>query len=164
MLAILAIALMSLAGGCTKAEVFIPKAAQLESPPLMITADQLYQEYMADEAVADTKYKGKKVRVTEVKVDTYLESESSCYLVIRWYPEEYYEYNDGVLVFYLPAFSACTLKLEPQFSEDFKDVDGGYIVEIEGECQGISDGVITVKLNWVNKIGNYLPPQGIRVW
>ncbi len=161
-LGVLVIVLILLAG-CIRIPTFVPEYIQLKPGPIMITATQLYQEYMADEAAADAKYKGKKVWVTEVNVDTYLESESSCYLIIRWYLEEYY-IHDGIVVFYLPAFSVCTVKLEPQFSEDFKDVDGGYIVEIVGECQGISDGVITVKLNWVNKIGNHLPPQDIRGW
>jgi hypothetical protein len=105
---------------------------------------------------ADARYKGKKIWVTEAVVDTYLESESGCYLEMRWRPEEsYMRWN---VMFSTPAFSVCTVKLEPQFSADFKDVDGGYTVEIEGECQGISEGVITFEINYITNIGGG-PPQ-----
>ena len=159
MLGIFAIGLVFLAVSCTGTSVFIPEAIQLEQPPVKVNATQLYQEYMADEVAADAKYKGKKVWITETVVDTYLESESGCYLEMRWHPEEYYmRWN---VMFSLPAFSVCTVKLEPQFSEDFKDVDGGYIVEIEGECQGISEGVITFEINYITKPGGSPPePSG----
>ena len=60
-IAILTIGLMPLAGGCTSTTVFIPEAVPLGAPPIKVTADQLYQDYMADEAAADAKYKDKEL-------------------------------------------------------------------------------------------------------
>jgi hypothetical protein len=156
MLGVLITGSVFLAVSCTGTSVFIPEAVQLEQPPIKVTADQLYQEYMADEAAADARYKGKEVWVTEAQIDTCLESESGCYLIMRWHPEERIV-HDGIVVFSVPAFSVCTVKLEPQFSEGFKDVDGGYIVEIVGECQGISEGVVNVNINRIAKTGGSLP-------
>ena len=108
----------------------------------MITADQLYVEYAADEAAADAKYKGKELWITEAMVDSYIESESGNYLVMRGYQflrVGVDEYTTSVG----PIFSLSTLKLEPQIAEDFKDVGTGYLVEVVGEYQGISEGVVT---------------------
>lgn len=147
-LGILVIGSVFLAGGCARTSVFIPEAIQLEPSPIRITADQLYAEYAADEAAADAKYKGKEVWVIEAKVDSYLESESGCYLMMRWYQPLIMIMSHGrTATVTQPSRSLCSVKLEPQFSEGFKDVGAGYQVEAVGECQGISDGVVTIKIN-----------------
>ena len=189
MLGISIIGLVFLAVSCTGTSVFIPEAVQLEQPPIKVTAIQLYQEYMADEVAADAKYKGKKVWITEAVVDTYLESESGCYLEMRWHPEELVVHRTFVS-FFIPAFSVCTVKLEPQFSEGFKDVPPGYyvdlrsmithegyelgeyvdemyivrgyMVEVVGECQGISEGVITLEISRITKAEGSLPDP--KIW
>ena len=179
-----------LAGGCAGAGAFIPEATLIEPPSIIkVNATQLYQEYVADEVAADAKYKGKEVWITEAVVDTYLESENGCYLMMRWQPEVRIEYS-GFEGFFLPAFSVCTVKLEPQFSEGFRDVPPGYdldlnmiithegfrlgdfvdemhiitgyTVEVVGECQGISEGVITFEVNYIAKVGGSLTEP--RVW
>ncbi len=189
MLGVFTTSLVFLAGGCTGTSVFIPEAIQLEQPPIKVNATQLYQEYMADEVAADARYKGKKVWITEAVVDTYLESESGCYLEMRWRPEELVLHRTFVS-FFLPAFSVCTVKLEPQLSEGFKDVPPGYyvdlrrmithegyelgeyvdemyivrgyMVEVVGECQGISEGVVSIKINQITKAGGSLPDP--KIW
>ncbi len=189
MLVIFTIGLVFLAVSCTRASVFIPEATAIEPPPVNVTANQLYQEYAADEAAADAKYKGKKVWVTEAVVDTYLESESGCYLEMRWRPEELIVHRSFVS-FHIRAFSVSTVKLEPEFSEGFRgippgqEVDlrmltthngnelgefvdemfivGGYIVEFVGECQGISEGVITFEISQITKAGGSLPSP--KIW
>jgi len=166
-------------GGCTRTSVFVPEAIQLEPPPIMITANQLYQEYAADEAAADAKYKGKEVWVIEAMVDSYIESEGGNYIMMRWYqPPEYLvdplvlERDHSLIV--PPGYYLSTVNLEPQSSEGFKDIPPGYdigiaagfgvthvvtgyVVEVVGERQGISEGVITVKINWIAKTGE-VPP------
>ena len=160
-LGILAISLIFLAGGCTKTDVFFPEPIPLEPPPIMITADQLYEEHMADETAADAKYKGKEVWVTEAIVDSYLESENGCYLMMRYVPKipAIYRIKAG-----RPAYIGCSVKLEPQFAEGFKDVGGGYVVEIIGECLGISNGVVTLKINRMAKTGVGGVPQELGGW
>jgi hypothetical protein len=172
--------LIFLSMSCNGASVFIPEAAQLETAPLKVAATQLYQEYMTDEAAADARYKGKEIWITEARVNTYLESESGCYLTIRWHPEELFVYEKEV-EFFIPGFSVCTLKLEPQLSEGFKDIPpdydvdlgdgygtlrfiGGYAVETIGECQGISEGVVSIEINWIAKTGGSSPELEVGGW
>jgi hypothetical protein len=188
-LGIFTIGLVFLAVSCSGTSVFIPEATQLEQPPIKVTATQLYQEYMADEAAADARYKGKKVWVTEAVVDTYLESESGCYLEMRWRPEELVVHRTFVS-FHIRPFSVSTVILEPQFSEGFRDIPPaqeldlrmltthngnelgefvdemyivrGYMVEVVGECQGISEGVITFEITRITKAGGSLPDP--KIW
>lgn len=166
-LGFLAIILVFLTGGCTRTSVSVPEFIQLEPPPILITADQLYEEYIADEAEADARYKGKEVWILEAIVDSYLESESGCYLMMRYVPGIADQSNVelleipcylGELIHDIPSYIGGTIKLEPQFAEGFKDVEGGYLVDVVGECQGILDGVITLKINRINKAG-VVPPS-----
>lgn len=178
---ILAISLIFLAGGCTKADYFIPEAIQLERGPIMITADQLYQEYMADEAAADAKYKGRDVWFLEARVGSYLESENGSYLEMLWFSpsdiiedpmlDEPIEIENTHLVEgakegkpWAPGYCLCAVKLEPQLSEGFSDVGGGYIVETVGECLGLSNGVVTIKIKSIAMSGEALPPPPPDAW
>ncbi|MFC1847112.1 hypothetical protein ACFLYS_03540 [Chloroflexota bacterium] len=158
---------------------------------MKVDATQLYQEYMTDEAAADAKYKGKEIWITETVVDTYLESGNGCFLLMGWHPEELIIFKKKV-VFFLPAFSVCTLKLEPQWSEGFRNVPPGYdldlgmpithegyelgdfvdemhivtgyTVEVVGECLGISEGIITFKISRIAKTGADISEQNIQVY
>ena len=163
-IAILVVSALSLAGGCARTPAYIPGAIKLEPPPIMITAEQLYAEYMADEAAADAKYKGKGIWVIEAIVASYQESESGNYLMIRWYQPGLglrgIDIERGVPADFMPLRGYClsTVKLEPQSSEGFKDLgENGYVVEIVGEWQGISEGVVTLKINRIAKTGVFNP-------
>jgi len=180
-LGVLAISLIFLAGCCTKTSIFIPEAIQLEPGPIIITANQLYQEYMADEAAADAKYKGREVWFLEARVGSYLESESGSYLEMRWFlPSDIIEdpmLNETIVIErklsaggvkegkpWAPGYCLCTVKLEPQFAEGFSDVGGGYIVETVGECLGLSNGVVTIKIKSIAMSGEALPPPPPDAW
>ncbi len=46
-----------------------PEFEVLETPPVEVTIEQLYQEYLADEAAANAKYEGKRLLFTNVVVE-----------------------------------------------------------------------------------------------
>ena len=43
-------------------------------------------------------------------------------------------------------------------------MEGGYLVDVVGECQGILDGVITLKINQINKAGEPTPLNAPDPW
>ena len=141
-LAILVIGLMPLAGGCTDKSVFIPEPLQLESPPILITADQLYAEYLEDEVATVARYEGKELWITEILVDSYIESESGNYLTIQGYQFMSEMDTRGNLQL-SPLSTLSTIILGPQIAHDFDltDVAKGYTAEVYGEFQGISEEV-----------------------
>jgi len=137
--------------GCSRSNLFIPEYTHLEPAPIMVTADQLYKDYESDEAAAEAKYQGKQIWITEARVDAYSESESGNFLKIGWYFEEIMDKEDLVVLTY--SLASSTLQLEYQNSDGFRDVDDGYLVEVIGECRGISEGVVTVEIRQFAKIG-----------
>jgi len=141
--------------GCNRANLFVPEYTHLEPAPIMVTANQLYKDYELDEAAAEARYQGKQIWITEVRADAYIESESGNYLMIRWYYEEIVDKEDLVVETY--SLASSTLQLEPQNSDGFRDIGDGYLVEVIGECQGILDGVVTVKIDRFAKTGSASP-------
>ena len=141
--------------GCNRANIFVPEYAHLEPAPIIVTADQLYKDYKLDEAAAEARYQGKQIWITEARIDAYIESESGNYLQIGWYYEEIEDKEGLVVETY--SLASSTLQLEPQYSDGFTDVGDGYLVEVIGECQGISEGVVTVKIDRFAKIGSASP-------
>lgn len=137
--------------GCNRANLFVPEYTHLEPAPMMVTADQLYKDYELDEAVAEAKYQGKQIWIIEARVDAYIESKNGNYLMIRWYHEEIIDKEGLVVETY--SLASSTLQLEPQYSDGFIDVGDGYLVEVIGECQGISEEVVTIKIDRFAKSG-----------
>ena len=149
-LGLLMIAAISITG-CNRANLFIPEYTHLTPAPLIVTADQLYQDYVLDEKAAESKYEGKQIWIIEAKVETYIESENGNYLIINWFHKEIEDHEE--LIVEILDYAVGTLKLKPQDSKDFMNIGDGYLVEILGECQGISDGIITVRIDRVEKTG-----------
>ena len=127
--------------GCSRANLFVPEYTHLEPAPIMVTADQLYKDYELDEAAAEAKYQGKQIWILAARVDAYIESENGNYLTMV-----------EVL-----SLALGTLQLEPPNSDGFRDIGDGYLVEIIGECQGILEGVVTVKIDRFAKAGSASP-------
>ena len=163
-IAILAMGLVPLASGCTSKSVFIPEAIQLEPGPIMITADQLYEEYMTDEAAADAKYKGSEVWFTKVievwfYEDEYWDPETETYVYFSDYS---FTENEPVVYLYFSSLSKEYIMIGniifmPQSSSDLQDIEAGYVVDIVGECQGLSQEhpfglVVTVEISQIEVV------------
>lgn len=121
---ILAISLMSLSG-CAKPTYFIPEFVYPGPPPIEVTIDQIYADYMVDEAAAYAKYKGERLLFTEVEVEEL---------------GGYYVYiGMGMEVFVKTFFTAGHVKFELR-GEDLgimQNIEQGYVLNIVGECQGL---------------------------
>ncbi len=70
-IAIFAVGLIgfSACAGNTEIAADIPEFEVLEAPPIEVTIDQLYQEYLTDEAAANARYEGKRLLFTNVVVE-----------------------------------------------------------------------------------------------
>ena len=134
--------------GCKRSNLFVPEYTYLEPAPIMLTADQLYKEYEVDEASAEAIYQGKHVWIIEARVGDYVDSESGNYLLIKDFLADRHPADGPVVVL---TFTVSTLQLEHQYSDDFSDIGDGYFVEVIGECQGISDGVIIIEIDRIVK-------------
>ena len=137
--------------GCSRSNLFMPEYTHFEPAPIMVTSDQLYKDYLLDEKAAEAKYQGKQIWIIEARVDNYIESESGSYLTIKWFYKEIEDHEE--LVVEILNLASNTLQLESQYSNGFRDIGDGFLVEVVGECQGISEGVVTVKIDRIAKTG-----------
>lgn len=144
---ILAASLVVLSG-CAKSQAIVAQPfLQTSRPqPIELTVDQLYSEYMADEAAADAKYKGKRLQFTNVVVETihgHFSTGEAWINDLRDNPE-------GVMDYFLVAGS---VRFEAQYPHTIREVLEGTVIDIEGDVQGISkDGLIIVSNCWLNII------------
>jgi hypothetical protein len=126
-------------------------------PPIMITSDQLYKDYVEDEVAAEARYQDKQIWIVEARVDTFTESESGNYLMMRWFYKEIEDHEELVVEVLDLAYNS--LQLEPQYSDGFSDTTNGYLVEVIGECLGILDDIVTVKIERIENFGDVSPTQ-----
>jgi len=108
--------------GCQNKGQDTPVYIPIESLPLEITIDQLYADYMADEAAADDKYKGERLLfygITVEKVNS----------VINWGNNEVFMYNSH--------FITGSVKFNPKYTVYLDNVWDGFVVDIVGECKGL---------------------------
>ena len=133
LIGILVISLVVLSGcaGNDSAVPTFPAFEALLPPPVEVTVDQLYQEYMTDEAAAEAKYKGERLLFSGVRV----EEVSNFFYIAR--PIEFYILNGSV-------------KFKPRYPSDVESIREGFVVDIVGEAQGIIFGFLIVKDCWIN--------------
>jgi len=142
-MAILVVALIGLSG-CTESagsSFVVPTFTEPGPPPIEVTVEQLYQEYMADEAAADAKYKGERLLFSRVRVEEVI----NFFYIVR--PIEFYILNGSV-------------KFLPRYPSDVESIRLGFVVDIIGEAQGIIFGILIVKDCWINIVeeADYVEP------
>jgi hypothetical protein len=135
-----------LSTGCTRIVVVPPSAIPFVLAPPMLTAEELYNAYKLDAAAADMKFKNKNIWITKARVDAFTESQDGAYISIRWYQPV--PTSTASTAVKQPGYCLASVKLDSQKFSDFKDIEA---VEVVGECLGMSDGVITLKINRINK-------------
>ena len=127
-----------MASSCTKTSPYFPDMAiQLEPPPHMVTANQLYNEYLNDEAAAAAKYEGKILWITDILIDTYEESEGGDYLFTQGYQALQPMMPTVVLNPFYSSISTIVLQPQTARTFDFTNVATAYQAEVYGECMGI---------------------------
>ena len=127
--------------GCQNDGQDTPVYVPIESLPLEITIDQLYADYMADEAAADDKYKGERLLFYGIKVD-------EVRTIIG--PEGLVRYNEHII--------ASGVQFIPRYTSDLDNVGAGFVLDIVGECRGLiwpissSESLLLISECWVNTI------------
>ena len=109
-------------------------------PPTEVTVDQLYAEYMTDEAAADAKYKWERLLFTEVDVEE---------VVGKIYVDQH-----GDPVFLNDYFISGHIKfVEVQdFFIVMQNVKEGYVLNITGDCQGLIQGFVYISDCWLESV------------
>lgn len=136
-IAILAVGLIGF-GGCAgngEAIAVIPEFEEPEAPPIEVTIDQLYEEYMTDEAAANAKYKGKRLLFTNVEVE-----EINSISVDSANPPINYIVNHSV-------------EFRPRYTKYTALVREGFVVDIVGEVRGVfgmEHYYLVVENCWIN--------------
>lgn len=108
--------------GCQNDDQVTPVYIAIGAAPVEVTIDQIYADYMADEAAADTKYKGEMLLfygVTVEKVNS----------IINWGNNEVFMYNSH--------FITGGVKFNPKYTVYLDNVWDGFVVDIVGECKGL---------------------------
>ena len=139
--AVLVIGLTGFAGCAGNAEddIFAPKFEELMAPPIEVSLDQIYAEYMADEAAADARYKGKRLLFYGVTV----EEVGS----ISDVGNQVFMYNTHII--------ADSIKFTPRYTVDIDNIRNGFVVDIVGECRGLiwpisREPLLQISDCWVN--------------
>lgn len=143
----IAIFVISLAGfiGCKGNDVgntiTSPKFEGVARLPLEVTIDQIYAEYMADEAAADGKYKGERLLfygIVVEEVSSYIDPDEGLFM-----------YNTYIIV--------DSAKFTPKYTDYLDNVRDGFIVDVVGECRGLiwplsREPLLSISDCWINTI------------
>jgi len=140
-MAILVVALIGLSG-CTgnPDDVTSPIIMPL-NPPIEVTIDQLYTEYMADEAAADAKYKWERLLFNEVEVEQVVAS--------------LFDVGHGHFVFVNEYFMTGHVKFRLRDFGIMQNIEVGYVLNLVGECQGLQGlprEIVAIYDCWVESV------------
>jgi len=114
----------------------------VEELPLEVTIDQIYAEYMADEAAAEDKYKGERLLfygITVEEVGSYIDPDEGLFM-----------YNTYIIV--------DSVKFFPKYTDYLDNVRDGFVVDIVGECRGLlwpinsMEPLLSINDCWINTI------------
>jgi len=131
--------------GNTENGLIVPTFTEPGPPPKEITIDQIYAEYMADEAAADAKYKWERLLFYEVEVEQVVGK----YMILAE------ALGAASLDFAKLYFTAGSVKFRLR-GEDFgsimQNIEEGYVLNIVGECRGLQKGFVAIDNCWVESV------------
>ena len=140
-IAILGIGLISFAGCAANAQndIVAPRFEKLKAPPIEVTIDQLYAEYMAYGPAVEDKYNDKRLLFYGVTVEGLL---------------SLFNLENDVFIgnAYIVAGNA---KFIPRHNEYLDNIRDGFVVDIVGECSGviwpiIGEPFLEISDCWIN--------------
>jgi len=139
---VLVIGLICLSGCTGNAEngFTVPTFTEPGPPPIEVTVEQLYAEYMADETAADAKYKWKRLLFTEVDVEE---------VVGRIHVDQH-----GDPTFLNEYFVSGHIKFIElrDFFVVMQNIKAGYVLNIVGDCRGLNQGFVYISDCWVESV------------
>jgi hypothetical protein len=118
---VLAVGSISFTGcaGDDENNTVVPSFTDPGPPPIEVSASQLFEEYITDEAAANAKYKGKRLSFINLKVD-----KINSVFVDSANPSIIYPVSNSV-------------EFRPRFTVDSAWVRQDYVVDIVGEVRGL---------------------------
>ena len=142
------IGLMVISGCTANTPSIAPPMFSEITPPQEITVDQLYAEYMADEAEADAKYKWKRLLFNEVEVE-------EVFGVVSYFDFGYEAYRQT-------HFTNGNVKFADllDFDVAMQNIEVGYVLNIVGECRGLKGGKVSIHHCWVESVKGDLGTAG----
>jgi hypothetical protein len=135
---------LAMAGGCAREKV-VPPAPQLFAPgPVIVAANTLFKDYLADQNSADLKYKNKTIWLTDATVDASIVDANSSYFQMELIKVSAFKSEEGVAI---PTL-VWSQKVSVHFREQYAVGD---IFELIGVCQGMTDSGVIIPIDWINR-------------
>jgi hypothetical protein len=125
---------------CSSKAFDVVEPVVLRPPPIEVTVEQLSREFRNDPVTADTKYTGKKLLFNEVVVDGIHTIYNSLGAGMAFRLTTDY-FTSGDVSFQLYDFSGALQRVQV-----------GYVLKLEGTCQGLLNGSIRVSDCWYQSI------------
>lgn len=143
-LLVIAISAFSLTGCAENAESsFVVTTFEYPGPhPIEVTVEQLYEEYMADEATANVKYIGKRLLFNEIEVE---EVFGSYFLMGEALGAATQEYAK---LYFMNGF----IRFKPRNFGIMQNIEEGYVLNLVGECWGLQKGFVVIEDCWVESV------------
>jgi hypothetical protein len=110
---------------------------EVEPAPLKIVTDELYDAYIQDQHAADKQYKNKRIFLPSVEVTN----------VTR-----YYTLSSGEIRSFASSFSSGNIKFKLTNPYIMQSVQEGYIVDIVGECRGLTGDCLFIVDCWAGSV------------
>lgn len=118
-----------------------------EPPPIEVNCNELYVAYLNDEEAADDNYKYKQLSFSNVEITDVT---------------AYYSLSGGEFLPFISCFSSNNIKFQLSNPYIMQSVEVGYVLNIVGECRGLSQDYIFISDCWANSVlGDLGPVQEI---
>lgn len=133
--------------GCTSGEgstITVPEFEVIGPPPVEVTIEQLYTDYVANEAAANAKYKEEKLLFYRIEVE---EVVGNYFQMAEALGVGDYSY---VKLYFING--AMKFKLRENYFGIMQNIEEGYILNIIGECEGLREGFIIIDDCWVESV------------
>jgi len=116
-----------------------PEFEEPGPPPIEVTVEQLYAEFIADQEAAIAKYKGERLSFIGVTVEEV---------------GSLFDVGNGVFM-YNTHIMTGSVKFTPRYTVYLDNVREGFIVEIVGECRGLirpvfREPLLQISDCWIN--------------
>ena len=134
--------------GCTQ-KAFVHPDAIIFEYPLSVSLEQISSEYTLDPVKADAKYKGRRLVFNSIEVD-------EVHTI-------YYQSGGAIAASMVDYFSAGMVRFQLlDYRGVQQRVQAGYVLNLDGICQGLVGNFISIKDCWVGSVkgdlGLGLPP------
>jgi hypothetical protein len=141
--AVFILSFSAILNGCQSNDQVFPVYTAINTIPVEVTIDKIFTEYMADEAAANGKYKGERILFSGVTVE-------EVGRILNWGNNERWMYNSHI--------RTGSIKFIPRYTLHLDNVIEGSVVDIVGECIGLTQSdynepLLLVSDCWIKIVG-----------